>query len=81
MKIDNVSLAKKLGEAVRKRRKSLGLTQKKLAEFAGCGVVYIYMLESGKLTIRMDKLLGVLEVLGLGFKLSESKEGLTIGEV
>lgn len=71
----------KLGEAIRQRRKSLGLTQKKLADFAGCGVVYIYLLESGKPTIRIDKLLDVLKILGLGLKLTESGEGLTVEEV
>lgn len=81
MKRDNFKMAKMFGEAIRKRRKALGLTQKRLAEFAGCGVVYIYMLESGKPTIRMDKLLGVLKILGMGMRLTESKEVLTIDEV
>lgn len=80
MKINDVDGAKKLGQAIRRQRKSLGLTQKKLAEFAGCGVVYIYMLESGKPTIRMDKLLDVLTILGFGLNLNESKEVLTIDE-
>ncbi len=71
---------KMLGQTIRKRRKSLGLTQKHLAEFAGCGVIYVHMLEAGKSTIRIDKLLDVLKILGLGFTLTENKEGLTIGE-
>lgn len=78
MKPNHADAAKRLGQAIRKRRKSLGLTQKKLAEFAGCGVVYVYMLEAGKPTIRMDKLMDVLKILGLGLTLSESREGLSI---
>lgn len=77
---DRSDKTRRLGEAVRLRRKALGLTQKDLAEFAGCGVVYLYMLESGKATIRMDKLMDVLAVLGLGLKLVEGKEGLSIAE-
>lgn len=77
---DRSDKTRRLGEAVRRRRKALGLTQKDLAEFAGCGVVYLYMLESGKATIRMDKLMDVLAVLGLGLKLVEGKEGLSIAE-
>ncbi len=67
-----------LGQAIRRRRKSLGLTQRQLADFAGCGSVYIHMLESGKPTIRIDKLLVVLKILGLGFMLIESKDSLTV---
>lgn len=78
MNLNNASLAKRLGQVLKKRRKSLGLTQKSLAEYAGCGVVYIYLLESGKPTIRMDKLLEVLKILGLGINIKESKEALVI---
>jgi len=70
----------KLGTAIRKRRKSLRLTQQQLADFAGCGVAYIYMLEMGKPTVRIDKLLDVLSILGLGLRVEESKERLKIDE-
>lgn len=69
-----------LGKAIRKRRKNLHLTQQQLADFAGCGVAYIYMLEMGKPTVRIDKLLDVLNILGLGLKLTESKERFMIDE-
>lgn len=80
MQNDKAEKSKELGNAIKKRRKSLKLTQLKLAEFADCGVAYIYMLEKGKPTIRMDKLLDVLKILGLGLKLEENKAGLNIEE-
>lgn len=53
----------RLGAAVKKRRKLLGLTQAALARSAGCGLVFIYNLERGKPTLRLDKLLDILRVL------------------
>ena len=58
-----------LGEAVRERRKQLRLTQIELADLAGCGPDFLYDLERGKPTVRLDKLVPVLEALGLRFKL------------
>lgn len=55
-----------LAEAVRLRRKELGLRQSELAELAGCSQRFVHTVEQGKLTVRLDKLLDVLEVLGLG---------------
>jgi y4mF family transcriptional regulator len=56
----------RLAEAVRQRRTELGLRQADLAELAGCSRRFIHTLEQGKATLRLDKLLDVLEVLGLG---------------
>lgn len=55
----------RLGAAVRKRRKRLGLTQEAVARAAGCGIVFIYHLERGKPSLRLDKLLDILRVLGM----------------
>ena len=55
-----------LAEAVRARRVELGLRQADLAELAGCSRRFVNTLEQGKPTLRLDKLLDVLEVLGLG---------------
>lgn len=55
----------RLGIAVRKRRKLLGLTQEALARAAGCGLVFVYNLERGKPSLRLDKLLDILHVLGM----------------
>lgn len=63
-----------LGEAIRKRRKYLHLTQEQLGQFAGCGSLFIHQLEKGKSTIRLDKLLEVLKVLGLQLTLEPGKQ-------
>jgi HTH-type transcriptional regulator / antitoxin HipB len=55
----------RLGAAVKKRRKLLGLTQEALARAAGCGLVFVYNLERGKPSLRLDKLLDILRVLGM----------------
>lgn len=68
----------RLASAVRKRRKSLGLTQAQLGQFAGCGALFIHELELGKATVRFNKLLDVLKVLGLELHLHEGKTGLSV---
>jgi HTH-type transcriptional regulator / antitoxin HipB len=59
-----------LGAEVKRRRTQLRLTQKELADLASCGPDFLYDLERGKPTVRLDKLVPVLEVLGLRFTLS-----------
>jgi len=54
----------RLAEAVRQRRTELGLRQADLAQLAGCSRRFVHTLEQGKSTLRLDKLLDVLEVLG-----------------
>lgn len=54
-----------LAEAVRKAREAAGMTQAALAERARVGLKFLYELESGKDTLRTDKVLDVLKVLGL----------------
>lgn len=58
-----------LASAVRQRRKDLDLKQVELAELAGCSTRFLHTVEAGKATIRLDKLLSVLRVLGLGLEL------------
>ena len=55
----------KISREVRERRKSLRLSQQELADLAGCSTRFIHALEHGKRTVRLDKLLDVLEVLGM----------------
>jgi len=71
---------KALAAAVRKRRKSLKLSQIELGRFAGCGPDFIYDLEQGKPTVRLDKLLEVLSILGLQLTLTPGKSGIEIDE-
>jgi y4mF family transcriptional regulator len=59
-----------LGAAVRLARERLGLTQAALAKRAAVGLKFLYELESGKDTLRADKVLDVLAVLGLDLVVS-----------
>jgi y4mF family transcriptional regulator len=71
----NPEWALELGREVRRKRKMLRLTQKELAELARCGPDFLYDLERGKPSVRLDKLMPVLEVLGLTFKLEPRNQG------
>lgn len=56
---------RKLGRAVRAKRKADGLTQAKAAALCGVGVRFISDLENGKSTVELGKVLSVLAGLGL----------------
>ncbi|MBM4061122.1 MAG: helix-turn-helix domain-containing protein [Planctomycetes bacterium] len=60
----------KLGAAVRERRRALGLKQVELAELARCSTRFVHMVEAGKTTVRLDKLLALLGILGLGLQVA-----------
>ena len=62
-----------LARMIRARRKVLRLTQVDLSRLAGCGPDFVYDLEAGKTTLRFDKLLDVLGVLGLELVVGEGK--------
>lgn len=51
-------------EFVKERRKTLGLTQKDLADRAGVGLRFIRDLEQGKASLRLDKVNQVLALFG-----------------
>lgn len=53
-----------VGEFVRARRKSNGLSQQALAELAGVSQPFLSDLEQGKATLRMDAVNRVLAVFG-----------------
>ena len=69
---------KQFGQAVRGRRKALTLSQAQTCDLAGVGLAFLYELERGKPTVRLDKVLEVLQVLGLGLQLCDSKEALSV---
>lgn len=60
----------RLGQELRDRRKSLGLTQDAVADLAGCSQRFVRALEAGKPGVRLDKLLDVASVLGLVIEMS-----------
>jgi len=68
-----------LGQAIRERRKALRLTQIELSRLAGCGPDFIYDVEAGKASLRLDKLLDVLAVVGLSLSLGLGKGALRVG--
>ncbi len=53
-----------LSQFVKKRRKTLGLTQKDLSFKAGVGLRFVRDLEQGKQSLRMDKVNQVLKLFG-----------------
>ncbi|MFO1058308.1 MAG: helix-turn-helix domain-containing protein [Dongiaceae bacterium] len=61
--------AEEFGAAVRDARRSLGLTQRKLALAVGTGERFIVELERGKGTSHLDKALKVAAALGLRVEL------------
>ena len=60
--------AARLAEDVRSRRLALKLGQQELAELSGTSIRFVRSLEHGKTTARMDKVLAVLEALGLDLR-------------
>jgi len=58
-----------LGQAVRARRKTAGLTQAELAAIAGVGNRFVSELERGKPTAEFNKVLQVLRVLGFDLQI------------
>ena len=78
---DSRGWVQSLARAVREQRKRLGLTQQDLSTLAGCGPVFVYDVESGrKATLRLDKLMDVLHVLGLQLALEAGQQRLRISE-
>ena len=57
--------ASELGSTIQNRRKALRLGQEELAELAGVSVRFLRALEHGKVSVRLDKVLDVLDTLGL----------------
>ena len=56
--------SKELGAITRQARQAQGLRQEQLAAAAGVGVRFIVELERGKTTVRLSKVLAVLDALG-----------------
>jgi HTH-type transcriptional regulator / antitoxin HipB len=67
MKISN---AEDIGRIIKQKRKDDGLTLEEAAAVCGVSYPFLSALENGKETVRLDKLLQVLQ--GLGIDLSAS---------
>lgn len=60
----SIQTPNELGAALRRARKTIGLTQAQLALAARCGVRFIVEAEAGKPTLQLDTLLRVIHSLG-----------------
>lgn len=65
-----------LSQRIKTERKSQGLSQTQLAQLAKVSLNFISQLESGKSTVRIDKTIAVLGVLGLELKIQYGKSGI-----
>lgn len=66
--IDDVAT---LGRLVRQVRNRQGMTQADILGLANTGNRFIVELENGKPTVRLDKVLAVLDVLGLELRVRQ----------
>ncbi|MBQ7079374.1 MAG: helix-turn-helix transcriptional regulator [Fibrobacter sp.] len=60
-----------ISSVIKKRRKSLNLTQANCAAFCGVGIRFFSELENGKQSLHLGKVLQVLQTLGLKTIISE----------
>lgn len=67
MRINN---SKELGEALRKRRKELGYTQKYIGEFSGYSTSFISDVENGKATAEIGRVIRLASLLGIDIELN-----------
>jgi transcriptional regulator with XRE-family HTH domain len=65
----------RVGEAIRKRRKSLKITQPDLADLAKISVNTLYKIERGEGNPTLDVLEKITNVLGLEIKLEVKQMG------
>lgn len=61
----NIASAKDIGQFIAGRRKAQSLTQADLAGLAQTGTRFISDLENGKGTVQFDKVMHILDLLGL----------------
>ena len=79
--LNNVKKSEKsLATTIKEERKKLGLTQTELGALANSGINFISQLESGKRSVRLDKLLVVLNVLGLEIHIARGKNSIVIAK-
>ena len=66
MKHVEIKTVEEIGKLVRVERKRQNVTQLQLAGLAGTGIRFVSDLENGKGTVQVQKLLKVVQTLGLG---------------
>ena len=65
MKIKEIE---EIGKLIRERRKSLGITQREVARYAGVGQRFMVELENGKESVRLGLAFRVMRALGLDLR-------------
>ncbi len=65
-----IHTAADLGKAIRNQRKADGLTLAETAGLTNVGIRFLSELENGKPTVRLDKVLRVVNALGLQLHLT-----------
>lgn len=73
-------MSEEIGKVIRLERRAARLTQQQLGELSGAGMNFISQLERGKPTVRLDKVIEVLKVLGLELRLVRGKGGVSVSE-
>lgn len=66
-------LIEALGEKIKERRKTLGITQKHLAELAGVNPNTIIRIENGKINPTIEVVNSIADVLGMELTISVKK--------
>lgn len=62
---------KQLGQIIRNKRKELNLTQKEISDLCNTGNRFISELENGKPTVQFEKVLKIVNALGLEFEITK----------
>ncbi|WP_277299757.1 helix-turn-helix domain-containing protein [Treponema succinifaciens] len=63
-----------ISEVVKKRRKSLGLTQSECAAICNVGNRFFSELENGKETLHIGKVINCLQILGINISLTNRED-------
>ena len=63
-----------ISEVVKKRRKSLGLTQSECAAMCNVGNRFFSELENGKETLHIGKVINCLQILGINISLANRED-------
>ena len=63
-----------ISEAVKTRRKSLGLTQSECAAMCNVGNRFFSELENGKETLHIGKVINCLQILGINISLTNRED-------
>jgi len=64
------TLSAHLADQIRARRRALDLSQQDLADLARCSPRFVGAVEAGKRSIRLDKLIALLDALGFELRVA-----------